>query len=492
MPCNRPVAIALTGAIALLTTTAARADAPWSAPAEIGPRVARTDAPVLDFLRAGVPLLTWNARAAEPTAPVFPETDRVLLATRAADGTIDQAMLRDDAAAQAPCGARCVAVLRRRTVAARHHRRTVLRVSIGTGPGALGPARTIAAYDEAEQFDEQLIGTTGPVIAADRGGAVAVAWVEAQRTLAGGSPQGYRLRLVTRAPHGTFGHARTIAEAGRGLLRQPRLAFHGREAVTVAYVRESRTGNHTQRIVQARLVRLRGAARAAQALGPAPQSFTDLRVAAAPGGRTVVAWGNVHGTVMGFEDRWVVRAAIRPATASQFAPAQVLDRGAVKDAGAPGEVAAGIAADGSATVAWSSVARAVPVDGADVRVVTARPGRRFGPPQTLASGGVDKVEDLAVSQRGAGLLTWTHFGPGRSLSIMAAYRPPGAAAFGAPERVTNFAPSFFNALDPAPSAAIDDGTGQAAIAWAGDTTAGDPPLHVPLSAVLRLATRTEG
>lgn len=487
----RLTSIVLSGALLALAPVAARADAPWSAPAEIGPHVARTAAPALDFLGVGAPLLTWHVLGAEPPANTAPETDRVLLAAVRPDGAKVFKTLRDDVVSQVRCGVGCVAVLRQRN-AARSGARSLLRVSVGSVTGALGTPRTIARYVEPEQFGEFSVGTLRPAIAADRAGAVAVAWVEAQRVQRDGSTTGYRLRLALRPRGGTFGPARTIAEAGRsgGLLRQPRLAFHGRDALTVAYVRERRVADRTRRVVAARLVRRRGAPSPEQVVGPAPESFTDLRLAAAPGRRTVVAWGNVHGTVMGFASRWVVRAAVRAATAPRFGPAQVLDRGAVKDAGAPGEVGAGIAADGTATVAWSSVVRATqPVNQADVRIATARPGRNFGTSQVIATGATNNVEDLAVSPRGSALVTWTAYGTGRGVSVMAAFRPAGTAAFGPPEVVTTFAQSWFNAIDPAPAAAIDDATETPAVAWAGDSTAGAPPLHVPLSAVLRLATR---
>ena len=69
----------------------------------------------------------------------------------------------------------------------------------------------------------------------------------------------------------------------------------------------------------------------------------------------MVAWGNVHGTEMGAESRYTVRAALRAPNDRRFGAAQVLDAGIVK-AGVPGELGAGIADDGTATVAWSAYA----------------------------------------------------------------------------------------------------------------------------------------
>ena len=184
-----------------------------------------------------------------------------------------------------------------------------------------------------------------------------------------------------------------------------------------------------------------------------------------------------------------MRAATRAAGAARFAPAQVLDPGAVKQAGAPGELGAAIAADGTATVAWSAYTRQTSIAFSDLRAATARPGRRFGPPQTIAETGIDGLSDFAASPSGAAVATWTAYPPGRGRAVvMAAVRPAGAGAFGPPEVVAPARHSVLNPVAPAPVAAIDD-AGKATIAWAAEDVTGEPPLHVPMSAVLRLATR---
>lgn len=252
-------------------------------------------------------LLTWRMRLLEPATPQAPSTDRAVVATRAADGTLVRRALRDDVVPQVPCGSRCVAVLRQRSVA---RRRVGLGVSIGSGAG---PPRTSAhARPLPAEGLQRGESASAPAIATHPGGAVAVAWIEAE---------GRWLRVALRRPGAAFGRPRTIATQERGTLRLPRLVFHARAAVTLAYTRESIVANRRRRAVEARRVPIRGAAEPRQVVGPAPESQTDLRIAASPGGRTVVVWGDVHGTVMGFESRWVVRAAIRARSARRFAAA---------------------------------------------------------------------------------------------------------------------------------------------------------------------------
>ena len=459
----------------------AAADAPWSAPVDIGPRVARVAAPSLQLTTRGNALLTWGLRAAEPATPAAPSTDRVAIASRASDGTLARTTLRDDVVTQVACGTRCVAVLRQRTV---QRGRVTLGVSIGSGPTRLRRLQTLARYLPAGFREIERPDT--PVIAAHPSGAVAVAWVEAE---------GRRLRVAMRRPGAAFGRPRTVAAGGASALHVPRIAFHGRDVVTVAWVRVTRVAVHTRRTVEARVVRFAGRLPAAQVVGPAPQSYTDLRIAAAPGGRAVVAWGSVHGTVSGFQDRWIVRAAIRERGSRRFGSARTLDPGAVKEAGAPGELDLVMASDGTATATWSAYTRRQPAATVEVRAATAHPGGRFAAAQAIGPGALASnahLSDVAASPAGAVVATWTSYagGFGREL-VMAAVRPAGAPTFGPPEVVARIRTSYFNAVSPTPTAAIDD-AGAATVVWAAEDTAGEPPMHVPMSAVLRLATRPGG
>ena len=469
------LSVALTGAL----PAGAAADAPWTEPVGLGPGVARVASPSLTPASPTTTLLTWGMRLLEPATPLAPSTDRVVVATRAADGTVLRRTLRDDVVTQVACGPRCVAVLRQRSVA---RRRVVLGVSIGSGAAGLGRLQTLARYlpkgiSEGES-------ASVPAIAAHPRGAVAVAWIEAE---------GRRLRVALRRPGAAFGRPRTIATEQRGTLRLPRLAFHDGAGVTLAYTRESIVANRRRRNVEARRVPVSGAAEPRQVVGPAPESQTDLRIATSAGGRTAIAWGNVHGTVMGFESRWVVRAALRARSARRFAAAQVLDPGAVKEAGAPGRLGLGIAADGTATVAWSAHTRALPIPATEVRAASARPGRRFGPHQAVSpQEGYGGLSDLAVAPNGAALLTFAAYGGGfGSQLIVAAVRPAGAPTFGPPEIVARTRHSMFNAVDAAPAAGID-GSGVPTVVWAAESTTGEPPLHAPMSSIVLLSTRSTG
>ena len=469
------LSVALTGAL----PASAAADAPWTEPVGLGPGVAWVASPTLVPASPTTTLLTWRMRLLEPATPLVPSTDRAVVATRTGDGTLVRRTLRDDVVTQVPCGPRCVAVLRQRSAA---RRRVVLGVSIGSGAARLGRLHTLARYLPKGVSEGE--GANVPAIAAHPGGAVAVAWVEAE---------GRRLRVAMRRPGAAFGRPRTIATEERGTLRLPRLAFHDRAAATLAYTRESIVGNRRRRAVEARRVPIRGAAEPRQVVGPAPESQTDLRIAAASGGRTVIAWGNVHGTVMGFESRWVVRAALRARNARRFAAAQVLDPGVVKQAGAPGRLGLGIAADGTATVAWSAYTRVLPYPATEVRAATARPGRRFGPPQGVSpQEGYGGLSDLAVAPDGSALLTFVGYTEGfaRQL-IVAAVRGAGTPTFGPPEIVARARHSAFNAVDASPAAGID-GSGVPTVVWAAEGTTGEPPLHAPMSSVVLLSTRSSG
>ena len=474
---NRCHLIVLLAGAALAAPSAAAAAAPWSAPVDLGPGAAVVTDPALDFAAAGVPLFSYRFSATEPTGLMASLPDRSAIAVRRADGTIVRTVLRDDAVAHARCGTRCWAVLRYRAPA-RSDAPALLRVSIGSGPGEAGRPRTLARYRLPEDYDESIVGRNRLQIAALPSGAIAVAWVE-------GAGRGARLRMALRAPGRAFGAARTVAQVRTGILRHPRIAFHGRSALTVAYVREARAGGRSRRTVEARVVALRGSAGDPQTIGPAPESFTDLRIATSPRGRAVIAWGNVHGTVSGAESRWIVRAALRERAAGRFSRAQLLQRGVVQ-VGAPGAIGAGVADDGTATVGWSAYTSPSLVSPSDVRVASAAAGRRFGAPQVLSGQG--RLVDLTVAGSGPALATWMTFSAAGSV-VAAAVRPAAGQPFGTAETVATIASRSFNAVDPDPDAAYDVATRRFSVVWAVDDSAGMPPMHAPGSARLQLATR---
>jgi hypothetical protein len=465
----------------------ATAAAPWSEPVDLGPRTGWLSSPRLDFAAAGTPQFTYSFLTAMPTPQLPSPVSRSAFARRQPDGTVIRDVLRDDMIAQARFGRRSWVVLRYRAPQGADGR-ALLRVSTGTRPGELGAPQTLARYVVPDyHYEPATFGSSLPQIASGPSGNVAIIWTEVRWRRADGSTQGARVRLIYRVAGGRFSHPTTVAEqAPRGALRNARLTFHGRSAVTVTYVRNAPTGTHTRRTVEARVVRLGGRRLAPQTLGPAPESYNDVRIAAAPGGRTVVAWGNVHGTVMAARSRYTVRAALRDPTDRRFGAAQVLDPGVV-NVGSPGELGAGIADDGSATVAWSAYASTEFFPPAEVRAATAAATGRFAAPQVLTTNG--RLTDLVVANHGATLATWTTYADGGE-TIRTALRPSRATAFGAPETVAVLPLRSFSPVAPDPDAAFDPGRDRFAVIWAiDDSTGTEPPTQIPGSARLLLATR---
>jgi hypothetical protein len=147
-----------------------------------------------------------------------------------------------------------------------------------------------------------------------------------------------------------------------------------------------------------------------------------------------------------------------------------------------------LAPDGSATAAWGGVRGRDSEPQFPVRTATAPPGRGFGPVSTLASTGV--VGSVAAAPDSRVLVTWTNTvagvapPPAPPGDVIAALRPAGAQALGAPETVST---TELEDLAPA-TAAFDPLTGRASVIWpAADR---DAQGRVVLgTARMRLATR---
>jgi hypothetical protein len=137
-------------------------------------------------------------------------------------------------------------------------------------------------------------------------------------------------------------------------------------------------------------------------------------------------------------------------------------------------MSASIAANGTATVAFSAARR-----GDDpVMVATARSGRRFDRPEQLALG---SAEAVATGAEGTAIVVWTHDG-----HVRAAQRSPETRKFGEPEDVspaTEAAASADVAFDPISNRAV--------VVWdsvpAPEQSGAAPPAYV-----VRLAHRSSG
>jgi len=89
----------------------------------------------------------------------------------------------------------------------------------------------------------------------------------------------------------------------------------------------------------------------------------------------------------------------------------------------------GVAADGTVTLAW--------LDGSGVHASTQAPGSAWSAPQQLSGAGYPSLPDLVVNDAGAAVAVWQQgSSPGAPASILAAFRPAGAAAFDAAQVVS--------------------------------------------------------
>jgi len=288
-------------------------------------------------------------------------------------------------------------------------------------------------------------------IAASARGDVAAAWIEHL-------PGRDHLVVAVRRPGQPFGRPSVIG--GSGFFSSASIAWGANGDLLVAYQRSiSRRGRPTDRRVEARVRRAGHSWGAAQRLG-ASSGFSDISTAAAANGRMVVAWGTQDG---GEEANtpWIVRAAVRQAGPHRFRSAQALEVSEGDDERPAGEVAAAMAPDGTATVAWSSIAGASRPHTFPLRAATADASLRFAAPQTLHPNAA--AHDVAMDARGTTVVAWSTLAiPGVNQieqQVFASLRVAGQAAFAAPE-----------AVSPAeraeqPRVALNPQTGRPAVVW---------------------------
>ncbi len=367
--------------------------------------------------------------------------------------------------------------------------RVRLTASFGTTDRPLaGRERTLAAFRSPG-------GTSFPLAAAaNERGDVAVAWVEGGGFV-GGRFEDSRLRLAVRRPNRGFSAPVTVA---RGYaIAAVSLAWGSGGDLVVAHNRQflgrERRVAGARGAIEARVQRAGGALGPAQRIGPSRGS-DRLSAAVAPNGRMVVAWGtNDPGEEV--NEPFEVRAALRPAGPRLFRAPQLLDDGggATDPGGVFGRVVARMAADGTATVAFTARRPATGPEPARERfvhpvlVATTVGGVRFGAPQQLAPEGA--LGDLAVAPDGTALAVWTAPTPGTEVvdpalgDVAAAVRPAGAPAFGPAEAVA----AGEAASDPRVALTPDGG---ALAAWVGRAPRAQTPDGPPWAGrVLRLARR---
>jgi hypothetical protein len=431
----------------LVAAPVAIADAPWSAPRDVSPVVDFLASPGLVFAADGSGLISWNT--GEPA--------RGHLATLRPDGTVvERGALGGEVVAKplVTGGRHTVVLTRKRRVTKRFTEVDQLTARFGTATDPRGRARRVGGTHVVFGEDQ------GPAMAtsADE---VAVAWVELL------PHERHRYRIAFSRGGRAFGRPRTIATVALPTRDSESIALtYGAKRELVAAYASARRKDGGRPVIAVRIRRPGHGFGPARILGKR-QPLTDLAAASSPRGRMVVAWGSQDS---GEEANrpWIVRAALRR-PGGGFGPAPVLDPGETVER-VPGHLAAAMLPDGTATLAWTNVRG----DTFPLRSATAPPGARFGGTREISPNGV--VGGLAVGG-GATLLTWTDAQPDIAPSfprdVFASLRPPGAAAFGPPERVSSPA---FDDRDPAVAAF---GAGRPTVLW--PAGAGEPAIRLQIS-----------
>jgi hypothetical protein len=294
-------------------------------------------------------------------------------------------------------------------------------------------------------------------------------WVSA----VAGNPAGGTVALVTAAMY-TPGTTRELwVRRGRVFHRVLRFAAGTRArdaAVAVGPHGDVLVAWQGHRSVYARHLGRSGRPGAVHRLGPGVQSALQARVD--DDGRLEVAWES-QGVSEGFAQTPATVAYTSAPTGGRFAAARVVGRSSLTGTGRyvarPGVrlVATG---PRSSALAWTAY------DGRRFRVQVADvAGGRVGRPQTVSPAGDDAVlGDLASSAAGGQLVLWRTGTRGTDPSgpqrVAGAVRTPGAAAFAAPELISEpvGAPGPAAAATTvalAPSAAVDTRLGRSLAVW---------------------------
>jgi hypothetical protein len=478
----------LAAVFALALVAPARAAAPWSVPADVGPPGDYVEAPTLAFSPAGTGLAGWLVRAQPPGAGGLPGginvtyqgdddgyTSRIApLRAGGALGTA-RAMQGIDVAGPALDATGRGLVLRSRILSSDDNARRRQRVTWASvsSRGVVGQAHRLLTATL----------TDPPSLAVDARGDAVAAWSEytpprSSREIWGG--------FLVRAAYKRAGHAFGTPVT---LLVTQALDYEHNGAVTAAIGRDGRAlvvfadarerPGRDRRIVYA--WRSSGSGRFGRTMRVGPHAgFAQVAATVTDRGRAIVVWGTQDGGEQA--DRpWIVRAAALAARSSKFGAVQTLDPGGGVERGFGG-VAVAAAGDGRAAVAWTAVRGAGAGLSFPVITATSDAAGRFAPGQTLAPSGA--VGGVAVRRDGAAIVTWANVvGIQQTSQAMAAIRPAGARAFAAPEPIADP-----DVAGP-PAVAFDPVSGRPTAAWPARPNGVDPSMGVGRTAILRVATR---
>jgi hypothetical protein len=451
-------------AAALALPAAGHAAPPWSPPQSVpAPTAAAVLRPSLDFGRGSGGVLGWST-SPEPFRLDVQRTGR-LVDLRDGAPTAGPANLAPyDLAApvQAYAATRTVALLERNAPRTRRDATFTtpqrLAVVFGSTNGMLGPPHVLAGSVAPRVSDADLAVN-------DRGDAVAV-WVQA-KGFRSFTALNDRLWISVRRAGGAF--SRPTVLVGSGRLESVDAAVGANGDVLIAFTRAPIAGGRERRprTVSVRYRRAGHRFGRIQAIGP-NQGFADMAAAVAPNGRGYVAWGTQDPGEEA-DEPFRVYAAVKPAGATRFGRAALLDGGGGGLQRPIGNVSIGVAANADATVAWSGVRmQRTPMLRVFFPVLAASTGRGavFGPAQPVAAGN-GALGGVAVSPAGVATVVWTAMRPGffdQPTGVLAAQRAPGGAAFGAAETITDQPPGL---NDFPPAVTIDPATGGPVAAFTG-------------------------
>ena len=340
--------------------------------------------------------------------------------------------------------------------------RATLRARFGTSSGVFQAPITIVTSKGP--------GNNGqPAVAANDAGQVLVAWASANSDC---SRSGIQISI--RRPSGSsFGAPVTLRGSGRS--EAPSVAVGAGGDMLVAWERrlgESRTA------IEARF------RQAGHGWGPVVTLGSGtvagpLTTAVAQNGRAYVAWGSQ--TIS--ESTGLTAAsfvAVRPAGGRSFRAAQTLERMKTAVAYLPRLAPVLALAGTNAYVAWTGHDTAW-----RARVSRTDASGHFSAAQSPSPAGTNvALGGLAALPDGTAAMTWSGLDSENLVKdVVAAVRPAGASAFGAPELVSGAALRL-------PSVALDLTTRQPTVTWA--QRVGAVTSVASITAYVRASTRSEG
>ena len=376
-----------------LATAPLAAAAPWSAPRDVSRPHTFIDDVSIAFVPSGAGLIGWRLQDGVGAGARGGEA----VAARSASGALGPARSapRGRSGRLVLYGRSRAAVALVRPVGSNRDPRSELRVAFGSAGGALPAveARRPPPADRAAELRRQR--ARRPRARVVRGPRAANDRVEVALRRAGGS-FGAPLRLAT-------GRVRSVSVAV-GPRGDVLVAWDARGKIRT---RLRRAGRRTLRAAPRRCAPRRRSPRRCAPRSRAP-------------GRAYVAWAAQLADEGGDTGPAFYEAAVRPAGAARFRPAQLLER---LGAGAQvGPLDLALTGHGNAVVAWT---------GERVRAAQTDASGRFGAPADLSlrPGCSLPLTDVAAAPDGARVAVWT-----AGSLVQAAYAAPGAP-FGPPEDV---------------------------------------------------------